>query len=147
MNTDPIYYFGSMYEVPLTIPNELVGAGGPGPFDEAAAYFGPLLAELNPGADLDTLRKEVDEYGIEPEKYADDDDLWQYVSWFIATNLRDEEQPAIDWEGIEWFQDEDGTWAWWACQPGCLPDGDQCGPFDTPTECIEDIADTMGRCG
>lgn len=22
-------------------------------------------------------------------------------------------------------------WYWWSCQPGCLPDGDPNGPFDT----------------
>ncbi len=35
-------------------------------------------------------------------------------------------------------------WYWWSCQPGCLPDGDPCGPFDTEDEalrdCVSDLA-------
>ena len=27
---------------------------------------------------------------------------------------------------------------WWACFPGCLPDGDPVGPFETEEEAIED---------
>ena len=29
-------------------------------------------------------------------------------------------------------------WYWWACFPGCLPDSDPVGPFDTEAEAIED---------
>ena len=29
-------------------------------------------------------------------------------------------------------------WHWWACFPGCMPDGDPVGPFDTEREAIED---------
>lgn len=25
----------------------------------------------------------------------------------------------------------DHGWYWWACQPGCMPDGDPSGPFPT----------------
>lgn len=36
----------------------------------------------------------------------------------------------------------DGTdqigWYWWACLPGCLPDGDPTGPFDTEELAIAD---------
>lgn len=39
--------------------------------------------------------------------------------------------------------DDDGTprpagWYWWACFPGCVPDGDACGPFDTEAEALAD---------
>jgi hypothetical protein len=27
---------------------------------------------------------------------------------------------------------------WWPCFPGCLPDGDPIGPFDTEADAIED---------
>ena len=27
---------------------------------------------------------------------------------------------------------------WWPCLPGCLPDGDPIGPFDTEQEAIDD---------
>jgi hypothetical protein len=29
-------------------------------------------------------------------------------------------------------------WYWWACWPGCLPDGDPCGPFATEQEAVDD---------
>lgn len=29
-------------------------------------------------------------------------------------------------------------WYWWACFPGCLPDGEPNGPFATEEEAIED---------
>lgn len=27
---------------------------------------------------------------------------------------------------------------WWSCQPGCLPDGDPVGPFDTWSDAVND---------
>jgi hypothetical protein len=32
----------------------------------------------------------------------------------------------------------DAGWYWWACFPGCLPDGDPIGPFDTAAEALAD---------
>lgn len=29
-------------------------------------------------------------------------------------------------------------WYWWACFPGCLPDSDVMGPFDSEEAAIED---------
>jgi len=29
-------------------------------------------------------------------------------------------------------------WYWQACFPGCLPDGEECGPFETYEEAIKD---------
>ena len=29
-------------------------------------------------------------------------------------------------------------WYWWSCFPGCLPDGDPNGPFETEQEAIAD---------
>ena len=41
------------------------------------------------------------------------------------------------------IQDSDGEtmppgFFWWACFPGCLPDGEPIGPFETESEAIED---------
>lgn len=33
--------------------------------------------------------------------------------------------------------DEPG-WYWWSCFPGCLPDGEPTGPFETEAEAIAD---------
>ncbi len=32
----------------------------------------------------------------------------------------------------------DAGWYWQACFPGCLPDGDPVGPFETEQEAIDD---------
>mgnify|MGYP003423174032 CR=1 FL=1 len=29
-------------------------------------------------------------------------------------------------------------WYWWSCFPGCLPDSDPCGPFETEAEALAD---------
>ena len=41
----------------------------------------------------------------------------------------------VDFEGLE-----DGFY-WHACFPGCLPDGEPCGPFETEEEAIQDAND------
>lgn len=33
-------------------------------------------------------------------------------------------------------------WYWWACMPGCLPDGEPTGPFATEQEAINDARNT-----
>ena len=32
----------------------------------------------------------------------------------------------------------DPGWYWWACFPGCLPDGDPAGPFESEKNAIDD---------
>ena len=44
--------------------------------------------------------------------------------------------------------DEEGEvlevgWYWWPCFPGCLPDGDPVGPFDSAAEANEDAQDAL----
>ena len=41
---------------------------------------------------------------------------------------------------------DDGTplepgWYWWSCLPGCLPDSEPTGPFDSEQEALEDARD------
>ena len=57
--------------------------------------------------------------------------------------FKDESGEAIG--SFETFQIEEyesvdyaAGWHWWACFPGCIPDGDPCGPFDTEQEAIAD---------
>jgi len=33
-------------------------------------------------------------------------------------------------------------WYWQACFPGCLPDGEPCGPFDSEAEALADAQST-----
>ena len=49
-------------------------------------------------------------------------------------------------DGRDDMTDDDGEpfaagWYWWACSPGCLPDGDPCGPFDTEQDAEKDAQD------
>tara|TARA_R100001126_G_scaffold102699_1_gene88390 strand:+ start:902 stop:1108 length:207 start_codon:yes stop_codon:yes gene_type:complete len=32
----------------------------------------------------------------------------------------------------------DPGWYWWACFPGCMPDGDPAGPFESEQDAIDD---------
>jgi hypothetical protein len=34
-------------------------------------------------------------------------------------------------------------WYWWSCFPGCLPDGDPIGPFDSEREALADAQDVL----
>lgn len=64
------------------------------------------------------------------------DDGSDYGSFEVFYNdgfLRDEESP--DRERLA-----DG-WYWWACFPGCIPDSDPHGPFDTEDEARKDAQD------
>ena len=51
----------------------------------------------------------------------------------------------VFWSGLEWSQDDPDAkepdpagWYWWACFPGCLPDGDPMGPFASSRLALED---------
>lgn len=37
----------------------------------------------------------------------------------------------------------DSGWYWWTCFPGCLPDSEPSGPFDTEAEALADAQDGM----
>lgn len=39
--------------------------------------------------------------------------------------------------GLQVF-DTDAKWYWWSCLPGCLPNSDPIGPFDTEAEALAD---------
>lgn len=38
-----------------------------------------------------------------------------------------------------------GGWFWWACFPGCLPDSDPIGPFDSAQAAIDDARATSNE--
>ena len=46
------------------------------------------------------------------------------------------------WDVDDWRDDAgdllEAGWYWWACLPGCLPDGDPTGPFGTERAARED---------
>lgn len=50
-------------------------------------------------------------------------------------------------DGDDTVEFEDGSeshfgmttgWYWWSCFPGCLPDGDPNGPFESAEDAVED---------
>jgi len=44
---------------------------------------------------------------------------------------------AVDTDKLT-ARDATPGWYWWACFPGCIPDGDAFGPFETEKEAIDD---------
>ena len=54
--------------------------------------------------------------------------------------LLDGEQFYLDRQDGTYQLAEEG-WYYWACFPGCLPDGDPIGPFETEDEAMEDARD------
>jgi hypothetical protein len=46
-----------------------------------------------------------------------------------------------DFEEYSW--ESAAGWYWWTCFPGCLPDSDSCGPFDTEAEALADARESI----
>lgn len=44
----------------------------------------------------------------------------------------------VFWKPPMKSQGEPGGWYWWACFPGCLPDGEATGPFSTSLDAYND---------
>lgn len=42
---------------------------------------------------------------------------------------------------LEGDEDQGEGWYWWSCSPGCLPDGEAVGRFDTTAEALADARD------
>ena len=56
------------------------------------------------------------------------------VEVFYATDgeLQSSDMDAEDGETLP------AGWYWWACFPGCMPDGDPSGPFESEAEALAD---------
>ena len=50
------------------------------------------------------------------------------------------ESPSDECEACEGYGDPrlESGWYWWACHPGCIADGEPCGPFATSKEAYMD---------
>lgn len=44
---------------------------------------------------------------------------------------------------VEAHKAEHVGWYWWPCFPGCMPDGEAMGPFDTEDEALADAREGM----
>lgn len=61
-----------------------------------------------------------------------DDDTW------LADRMADELPPDPTKDDREQAANALAGWYWWSCCPGCLPDGEASGPFETELEAIQD---------
>ena len=52
--------------------------------------------------------------------------------------LTDDQAVDMAVNGSAYGFDAEEGWYWWACMPGCLPDDDPPGPFDTEADAIAD---------
>jgi len=70
----------------------------------------------------------------------DEDLMWEAGKEFplMHMNSRDREK-ALDWAIEE--SGATGGWFWQSCFPGCLPDSDPIGPFETEQAALEDAQD------
>lgn len=44
-------------------------------------------------------------------------------------------------DDLDYIVADRAGWYWWSCFPGCLPDGEPSGPFDTEQEAVNDAQD------
>ena len=66
----------------------------------------------------------------DPSREDDKDSLPNVETYYVDADDLD----FVDEEGN---QLEEG-WYYWFCLPGCMPDSEPCGPFDTEAEALED---------
>ena len=78
---------------------------------------------------------DLDYSGMYQFQNPDDPDQEPYGSFEVFQGI-EYHDPDLEVED-ENLIDPDG-WYWWSCFPGCLPDGDPCGPFDTSAEAYHD---------
>ena len=60
--------------------------------------------------------------------YADEGELWDETNPFFCDQDCQPNAPG---------------WYYWSCFPGCLPDGDPIGPFETEDEALADAREGM----
>lgn len=63
---------------------------------------------------------------------ADEPDALPDIEVFYA------EEGDVQYELSEGFDPAPAGWYWWSCFPGCLPDGDPSGPFESYAEALAD---------
>jgi hypothetical protein len=59
----------------------------------------------------------------------------------VETFYMDGSAPMDGWFSEEGYPVGVKGWFYWYCLPGCLPDSDPMGPFDTEAEALEDARD------
>jgi len=77
----------------------------------------------------------------DPRRADDPHALPDLETFFHDCTDTDEPYPYQD-EAIAEFECERG-WYYWFCFPGCLPDGEPTGPFDTEEAALADARETI----
>ncbi len=60
---------------------------------------------------------------------------------FYFDPSRESDPDALPDGEVFWGTPDEGlkpSWYWWSCFPGCLPDGDPVGPFNSKQEALAD---------
>ncbi len=71
------------------------------------------------------------------ESSAYEDEQWEYLKRFPLATLNGRDRDRL----IETMVDElgiTGGWFYWYCFPGCMPDSDPYGPYDSPDAALAD---------
>lgn len=74
-------------DVQLLVPVDMGDSFHTGDWKDEADFYGPIVADLNSDIDIDDIKSEIRNLGIDPGKT--DDEAWKYTSWIVAGNLRD----------------------------------------------------------
>jgi len=73
----------------------------------------------------------------------DEDRQYEWLKQYPLATMNSRDRQAmldamIEAEGIT------GGWFWWSCFPGCLPDSEPMGPYDTEAEALANAQDDSG---
>lgn len=76
---------------------------------------------------------------LDTERAGDPHYLPSIETFYIDIGSLPEDCPACieDSEDIEHVRDHAG-WYWWSCLPGCMPDGEAKGPFESEADALAD---------
>lgn len=75
----------------------------------------------------------------DPKRASDPHALPDIEVFFLSDHMIGADRLASHAAGVDpsWERFSVG-WYWWACFPGCMPDGEPLGPFSTEAEAIAD---------
>lgn len=85
----------------------------------------------------------VDDYGTWMNEYLVRDLNERGIDVAIYQDDADPEATEEDWQILHDVKQDLRGWYWWSCTPGCRPDGDAMGPFDSEAEALADARDGL----
>lgn len=76
----------------------------------------------------------------EAAEQVDEDTLYEYLKLYPLATINSRDRQRMLDAMIE-AEDIRGGWFYWYCFPGCLPDSEPMGPFDTEAEALKAAQD------